>query len=155
MFHFNWYDDTYVAAPDSKTLLLAETAPLIKEIIDLHLDGGEVREDLARVFDHIGNIDILIFRHGQPPGSSDVSAHAASLNEGDTSTIYAYFQFGEVGRADQAMEWFTDKPDLSNAFWGYNSETIEPKGEIRREGDTIIVEATAPDKDLTDLFFSN
>ena len=155
VFVIPWYDDSFVAVPDSETLLLAESETLLQEMIDRRLDGAELSEPLARLLSHIESIDILVSQHGGSAGKPAFRAHAASLNEGDVSPIYAYMEFDDLPQADQARERLAGAADLSGVFWGYNDDTVKPVGTVRQEGRAVIVEAVAPDKDVPDLFFSN
>ena len=164
LFVFPGYDPFFVAVPDSGALLLADSALLLREIIDRRLDGGGLDEALAGLLGQTGPIDFLIATRfetengDQGDGSAAppaFHAHAGSLNEGETSTIFAYMQFNETAHAEQAMEWLAEQEDLSGLFWGYNAETSKPTGEVRREGLAVIAEAVVPDKDVPDLFLSN
>ena len=164
LYIFPWYDDLFVAVPDSGTLLLAQSAGLLKEIIDRYLDGGELSESLAGLLSRIGPIDFLIARRietgnanqdGQPMPVPSFHAHAGFLNEGETCTIYAYMEFDEFAQAEQARDWLAQQEDLSGLFFGYNRDTGKPVGEVRQDGRAIIAEAVVPDKDVPDLFSGN
>ena len=164
LFLFPWYDDLFVAVPDSDTLLLAQSALLVQEIIDRHLDGGELDEGLAGLLGQTGPIDFLAAtrfettnggQEEQAVAIPSFHAFAGALNEDETSTIYAYMEFNETAHAEQAMQWLSEEEDLSGLFLGYNSETVKPVGEIRLEGRIVIAEAVVRDKDVGDLFMSN
>ena len=164
LYIFPWYDDLFVAVPDSGTLLLAQSAGLLKEIIDRYLDGRELSESLADLLTRIEPIDFLIARRietgnanrdGQPMPVPSFHAHAGFLNEGETCTIYAYMEFDEFAQAEQARDWLAQQEDLSGLFFGYNRDTGKPVGEVRQDGRAIIAEAVVPDKDVPDLFSGN
>ena len=165
MFVFPWYDDLFIAVPDSDTLLLAESPELLKEIIDRHLDGGELDATLARLLSHTDRVDFLVaFRletegAGQGDGSSPAPptfyAHAGFLNEGGTSTVYAYMEFAEDTHAEEAINFVSEQPDLSDLFFGYNRDTVKPVGDLWQDGRAVIAKAVVPDKDVFDLFLTD
>ena len=160
LFVFPWYDDLFIAVPDSDTLLLAESPELLKEIIDRHLDGGELDASLARLLGHTDGVDFLVAfsleaeGDGQGDGSSPPPptfyAHAGFLNEGETSTVYAYMEF-----AEDAINFVSEQPDLSDLFFRYNSDTVKPVGELWQDGRAVIAKAVVPDKDVYDLFLTD
>ena len=165
LFVFPWYNDLFIAVPDSNTLLLAETPELLKEIIDRHVDGGELDASLAALFSHTDRVDFLVaFRletegAGQADGSSPAAptfyAHAGFLNEGETSTVYAYMEFQEESHAAEAVSFVSKQPDLRDLFFGYNSDTVKPVGELWQDGRVLIAKAVVPDKDVSDLFLTD
>ena len=165
LFVFPWYDDLFIAVPDSDTLLLAESPELLKEIIDRHLDGGELDASLAGLLGHTNRVDFLVAFSleaeidGQDDGSSPPPptfyAHAGFLNEGETSTVYAYMEFAEDAHAEEAIRFVSEQPDLSDLFFGYNSDTIKPVGKLWRDGRAVIAKAVVPDKDVSDLFLTD
>ena len=165
LFVFPRYDDLFIAVPDSDTLLLAECPELLKEIIDRHLDGGELDESLAGLLSHTDRIDFLVGFSletegaGQGDGSSlapsTFYAHAGFLNEGETSTVYAYLEFEEEAHAEEAISFVSEQPDLDDLFFRYNSDTVKPVGELWQDGRAVIAKAVVSDKDVSDLFLTN
>ena len=165
MFVFPWYDDLFIAVPDSDTLLLAESPELLKEIIDRHLDGGELDASLVGLLSHTDRVDFLVaFRletegAGQGDGSSPAPptfyAHAGFLNEGGTSTVYAYMEFAEDTHAEEAINFVSEQPDLSDLFFRYNRDTVKPVGDLWQDGRAVIAKAVVPDKDVSDLFLTD
>ena len=165
LFVFPWYDDLFIAVPDSDTLLLSESPELLKEIIDRHLDGGELDASLSRLFSHTDRVDFLVAFSleaegaGQGDGSSPAAptfyAHAGFLNEGETSTVYAYMEFAEDAHAEEAINFVSEQPDLSDLFFRYNSDTVKPVGELWQDGRAVIAKAVVPDKDVYDLFLTD
>ena len=165
LFVFPWYDDFFIAVPDSDTLLLAESPELLKEIIDRHLDGGDLDASLAGLLSHMDRVDLLVAFSletggaGQGDGSSPAPptfyAHAGFLNEGETSTVYAYIEFAEDAHAEEAISFVSEQPDLSGLFFRYNSDTVKPVGEIWQDGRAVIAKAVVPNKDVSDLFLTD
>ena len=162
LFVFSWYDDLFIAIPDSETLLLAESLDLLRETIDRRLDGGDLDASLAGLLSRTGRVDFLIagtLEDGQGDGSSPqpptLYAHAGFLNDGETSTIYAYFEFAEDANLEEAIDLLSKQADLSDLFYGYQSDTIKPVGELWQDGRAVIAKAVVPDKDVPDLFLSN
>ena len=162
LFVFPWYDDLFIAVPDSETLLLADSPDLLRETIDRHLDGGDLDASLAGLLSHIDRVDFLVagaLEDGQGDGSSPppptLYAHAGFLNDGETSTIYAYFEFAEDANLEEAIDLLSNQPDISDLFYGYKSNTIKPVGELWQDGRAVIAKAVVPDKDVPDLFLSN
>ena len=164
LFVFPWYDDLFIAVPDSETLLLAQSAALLKEIIDRRLDGAEVDESLAGLLSHTGPIDFLVARRLELEATDQGGAtapfpvfyaHAGSLEEGERSTVYAYMEFAEPAQAEQAKTRLDEQPDLSDLFFGYNKDTGKPVGEVWQEGRAVVARAVVPDKDVPDLFLQN
>ncbi len=162
LFVFPWHDDLFIAVPDSETLLLADSPDLLRETIDRRLDGGDLDASLAGLLSHIDRVDFLVagaLEDGQGDGSSPPPptfyAHAGFLNDGETSTIYAYFEFAEDANLEEAIDLLSNQPDLSDLFYGYKSDTIKPIGELWQDGRAVIAKAVVPDKDVPDLFLSN
>ena len=161
LFVFPWYDDLFIAVPDSDTLLLAESPELLKEIIDRHLDGGELDASLEGLLSHTDRVDFLVAfsleaeGDGSSPPPPTFYAHAGFLNEGETSTVYAYMEFAEDAHAEEAIGFVSEQPDLSDLFFGYNSDTVKPVGELWQDGRAIIAKAVVPDKDVSDLFLTD
>ena len=164
LFVFPWYDDLFIAVPDSGTLLLAQSAVLLREIIDRRLDGAEVDESLASLLGHTGPIDFLVAQRLEPEAAGQGGAtapfpvfyaHAGSLEEGECSTVYAYMEFAEPAQAEQAKTRLAEHPDLSDLFFGYTKDTGKPVGEVWQEGRAVVARAVVPDKDVPDLFSQN
>ena len=165
MFEFPWYDDLFIAVPDSDTLLLAESPELLKEIIDRHLDGGELDASLAALFSYMDRVDFLVafnlvtevtgLDDESSPWASTFYAHAGFLNEGETSTVYAYREFTEEAHAEEAINFVSEQPDLSDLFFRYKSDTVKPVGELWQDGRAVIAKAVVPDKDVSDLFLTD
>ena len=163
------YSNLYLALTDDRTMLLArggETSghELLKEMIDRRLDGGELPEPVADVLVETGPIDFMLARSlgtgtaeqgNQPIAPPTFYAFAGAVNEGDTSTVYAYFAFEEEDQAEQAAEFLSGLEDLGDLFFIYRSETGRPTGEIRQAGRAVIAEAVAPDVDVSDLFLTD
>ena len=84
---------------------------LLNEVIDRHLDGGDLHPRLTGLLGNVERIDFLVafvlgaVPAGQGEDSSPPSpvflAHAGHLNEGGTSTVYAYLEFAEDGHAEK------------------------------------------------------
>ena len=165
LFVFPHYWDLFVALPDSDTLLLADSPELLRELIDRHFDGGELNEHLAGLFSHVERVDFLLaFTWGATDGDQDnessptppnIYGHAGFLNEGETSTVYAYTDHAEEAVAKEIFERHSKEPNLSNMFFGYKSDTVIPVGELWKDGRAIIAKAVVPDKDVSDLFLTN
>ena len=165
LFVFPSYDDLFMAIPDSDTLLLADSPELLRETIDRHLDGGDLNASLAALLGHAARVDFLVAFNlgsesasqggGSSPPPPTFFAHAGFLNEGETSTVYAYLEFPEADDAQQAMDSMSGQPDLSDLFFGYKRDTVEPTGELWQDGRAVIARAVVPDKDVSDLFLTD
>ena len=165
LFVFPYYWDLYVALPDSDTLLLADSPELLRELIDRHIDGGELNEHLAGLFTHVERVDFLFARtwdatdaspnEGSSRTPPNIYAHAGFLNEDETSTVYAYAEHTEEAIAKEFFDRQSKEPNLSNMFFGYKSDTVIPVGELWKDGRAIIAKAVVPDKDVSDLFLTN
>ena len=165
LFVFPWYDDLFIAVPDSRTLLLAESPELLKEIIDRHRGSGELDAFLAGLLSHMDRVDFLIASRMENEGATggEVSspappvfyAHAGFLNEGETSTVYAYMEFAEDAYAEGAVHFLSKQPDLSNLFFRYNRDTVIPVGELWRDGRAVIAKVVVPDEDVSDLLLTD
>ena len=163
------YSDLYLALTDDRTMLLARGGEpsgddSLKEMIDRRLDGGELPEPVADVLVETGPIDFMLARSlrtdgveqgDQPIAPPTFHAFAGTVNEGDTSTVYAYFGFEEEEQAKQAAEFLSGLEDLGDLFRIYRIETAKPSGEIRQAGRAVIATAVAPDVDVSDLFLSD
>ena len=164
LFVFPWYDDLFIAIPDSDTLLLADSPKLLREAIDRQLDGGDLHVSLAALLSHIDRVDFLVAftletaSAGHDDGSSPLPtflAHAGFLNEDEASTVYAYMEFAEASDAEQIIDSMSGQPDLSDLFFGYKRDTVKPTGELWRDGRAVIAKAVVPDKDVSDLFLTD
>ena len=162
---FPWHDDLFIAVPDSETLLLADSVGLLNDVIDRHLDGGELNPRLTSLLGNVERVDFLVALvvDAGPAGQGDDSsppapvflAHAGNLNEGGTSTVYAYLEFAEDGHAEEALELQSSRPDLGDLFFGYKRDTVTPTGDLWREGRALIARAVVPDEAVADLFLTN
>ena len=162
---FPWHHDLFIAVPDSETLLLADSVGLLNEVIDRHLDGGDLHPRLTGLLGNVKRVDFLVaFVLGAgPAGQGEDSsppapvflAHAGHLNEGGTSTVYAYLEFAEDGHAEEALELQSSRPDLGDLFFGYKRDTVTPTGDLWREGRALIARAVVPDEAVADLFLTN
>ena len=165
VFVFPCHHDLFIAVPDSKTVLLADREWLLNEAIDRHLDGGDLHPHFADMFNRVERVDFLVaFALGaQVFGQDDTSspplpvfqALAGHLNEGGTSTVYAYLEFAEDGHAEEALELQSSRPDLGDLFFGYKRDTVTPTGDLWREGRALIARAVVPDESVADLFLTN
>ena len=165
VFVFPCHHDLFIAVPDSKTLLLADNEWLLSEAIDRHLDGGELHPYFADMFNRVETVDFLVaiapnaqmfdLDDTSSPPSPVFLAHAGHLNEGGTSTVYAYLEFAEDGHAEEALELQSSRPDLGDLFFGYKRDTVTPTGNLWREGRALIARAVVPDEAVADLFLTN
>ena len=159
------YHDLYIAMPDSGTLLLAQgdeatARQLLEETIDRYLDGSELDESLAGLLGHTGPIVFLVAKRtetedGAQGGRSfplpKFFAGAGTLNEGDTSTLYLYYEFDDPAQAEQIESQMTGEEELQ----GYNSGENYPITETRRDGRAVIAQAVVLDIDLGGLLLGN
>lgn len=164
MYEFPWQDDTFIAIPDAQTFLLTSTVEALQETIDRFLDGGQLDPALAELFGRVGRVDLLSSFTltpevtGQPedPSGPSVEFHAfaASLNEGGTTTLHAFFEFNEEEHAEAIEELLSELPDLDRLFFRYSTDT-PPEGELWREGRFVIGKTVVPDHAVWDLIQTN
>ena len=165
VFVFPCHHDLFIAVPDSKTLLLADNEWLLSEAIDRHLDGGELHPYFADMFNRVETVDFLvaIAPNAQIFDLDDTSspplpvfqAYTGHLNEGGTSTVFAYREYAEDGQAEEALELQSSRPDLGGLFFSYKRDTVIPSGELWRDGRALIARAVVPDEDVADLFLAD
>ena len=128
-------------------------------------DGGDLNASLAALLGHADRVDFLVAFNlgtesasqggGSSPPPPTFFAHAGFLNEGETSSVYAYLEFPEADDAQQAMDSMSGQPDLSDLFFGYKRDTVKPTGELWQDGRAVIARAVVPDKDVSDLFLTD
>ena len=162
LFVFPHFSDLFMAVPDTKTLLLADNPELLKKLIDRHFDRGELNQLLAGLLSRVERVDFLVAftwdvegaeqNNVSSPPPPNIYAHSGFFNEGETSTIYAYKAYVSDSDAEEAFDFQSKQPNISNLFFRYNRETVVPVGELWKDGPAIIAKAVVPDKDISDLF---
>ncbi len=116
VFLLPYYDDLYIAVPDTRTLLLSLDAGLLEEIIDRRLDGAELDEPLRGLLDAIGPVDFLVTRRFGPQAmGQDVFPHflagGGRAEAEETSTMFWYMELAGPEEAAQFLEPLKEFPD--------------------------------------------
>ena len=116
VFLLPYYDDLYIAVPDTRTLLLSLDAGLLEEIIDRRLDGAELDEPLRGLLDAIGPVDFLVTRRFGPQAmGQDVFPHflagGGRAEAEETSTMFWYMELAGPEEAAQFLERLKEFPD--------------------------------------------
>lgn len=156
VFLFPYYDDLYIAIPDPVTMLLAQEAGLIEEIIDRHLDGADIEESLAGLLDAIGPMDFLVAWH---LNRADLGTQESLLfggsggwfNGDNMITVFQYTWYDEPASAKQAMAQMQNYPLVQ----GYNTGKDYPIRETTQEGQSVIAKGYADTFDLQGWLLGN
>ena len=156
VFLFPYYDDLYIAVPDTRTLLLSQDAGLLEEIIDRRLDGGELDESLRGLLDAIGPVDFLVTRRFGPQAmGQDAFPHflagGGRADAEETSTMFWYMEFADSEEAAQRMERLKDR----RLVQGYNTGEHHPIREITQEGRVVISRGYVHNNDLQGALLGN
>ena len=159
------YTGNFATVFDTSTLLLSYDEAALHETVDRLLDGGQANPAMERLFHHMERVD-LFTAYVPPPeigGQSDdpsipvftFSAHAGFLNQGESTTLYAYTELLEGSHAKQLMETLSEESDVDVFFRRYSGRTARPQGEFWQDGRAIVARAVVPDDDVGDLISSN
>ena len=152
--------EIYLTVLDPETLAASPDADSAREIIDRHIDGGELPQGLAAMVEDWGLSDFLeafpsegFDEQGSPIDASRIFALHAELADGSTTTFRALQQFDDEERAAAAAAWLNeqDEPRWRSIGWG-SSATID---EWQHRGATVYGEVVLPDEDLPGLVQGN
>ena len=156
VFLFPYYDDLYLAIPDPGTMLLAQEAALIEEIIDRYLDDADLEESLTGLLDAIGPMDFLVAWHWNRAAMGAPEAllfgGGGGWFDGDSLiTVFEYRWYDEPANAEQAIERMRNYPLVQ----GYNTGKDYPIREITQEGQAVIAKGYADTFDLAGWLLGN
>ena len=152
--------EIYLAVPTGETLAASPNLDNVRNMIDRHIDGGQLPEDLAAMVEDWGLSDILeVFLsesrsdHSSPIDASRTYAMHATLADGSATIVRALLQFQDEEQATTATSWINEQtePRWRNIGWG-ESTTID---QWRHKGSTVYGEVTLFDEDLPGLMQGN
>ena len=152
--------EIYLTVMDSEALAASPDHDSVREMIDRHIDGGRLPEDLATLVEDWGLSDFLEAfpmegNGGQerPTDAASVFAFHAELSDGSTTTLRALQQYDDEEQAAAAVAWLNEQPEphWRNIGWGGSA----PIDQWRRKGSTVYGEAVVPDEDMPALVQGN
>lgn len=152
--------EIYLTLMDSEALAASADHDAVREMIDRHIDGGRLPEDLAILVEDWGLSDFLeafpmegSVSEDRPTDAAWVFAFHAELSDGSTTTLRALQQYDDEEQAAAAVAWLNEQPEphWRNIGWGGSA----PIDQWRRKGSTVYGEAVVPDEDMPALVQGN
>ena len=152
--------EIYLTLMDSEALAASPDHDAVREMIDRHIDGGRLPEDLATLVEDWGLSDFLeafpmegSVSEDRPTDAASVYAFHAELSDGSTTTLRALQQYDDEEQAAAAVAWLNEQPEphWRNIGWGGSA----PIDQWRRKGSTVYGEAVVPDEDMPALVQGN
>ena len=151
----------HLAVPSGEFLVASPAWETVGEVVDRHLDGGDLPRPLATMVEVWGlgdyffaaSLEGLGDAQEGPVGAARFVGYHATLEEGATTSLRGAWQFEGEEQAALAAVWLQDQPEphWRNIGWG---QSVQIDGWQRR-GSTVYGEATVPDADVPRIVQGN
>ena len=153
--------EIHLAVPSGESLVASPDRETVREVIDRHLDGGDLPRSLTTMVEDFGlgdyffaaSLEGLGDAQEGPVGAARFVGYHATLEEGATTSLRGAWQFEGEEQAALAAVWLQDQPEphWRNIGWG---QSVQIDGWQRR-GSTVYGEATVPDEDVPNIVQGN
>ena len=153
--------EIHLAVPSGESLVASPDRETVREVIDRHLDGGDLPRSLTTMVEDFGlgdyffaaSLEGLGDAQEGPVGAARFFGYHATLEEGATTSLRGAWQFEGEEQAALAAVWLQDQPEphWRNIGWG---QSVQIDGWQRR-GSTVYGEATVPDEEVPNIVQGN
>ena len=149
--------EIYLAVMDAETLGASPDPDGVRDMIDQHIDGGQLPKGLAAMVEDWGLSDFLeafpsesFDDQARPIDAARIYAFHAELADGSATVLRSLWQFDDEEQAKAAVAWLQEQTE--SRFRRGDSVSID---EWRQKGATVYAEATVPDEDVPGLVQGN
>ena len=152
--------EIYLTVLDSESLAASPDLDGVREIIQRHIEGGQLPQGLAAMVDDWGLGDFLMAfpnesydDQSEPINARRIYAFRAELMDGSSSLFRAIRWFDDETQAEAAAAWLQDQTEKRFFRIGWGDSVPVDRWQLR--GRTMFGEATVADEDLPFLVQGN